>query len=82
MFGCCCFNKSFFDTFIEILFITHISFFFSKSLAWHASHSFELSPEEVLKFCSNCVLGGEEEECEIPESFYKVIDEIGYEKSS
>ena len=45
-------------------------------------HSFELSPEDVVQFCSNCVMGGEEEECEIPDAFYELIDEIGYEKST
>lgn len=40
---------------------------------------FELQPADVLEFCTNCVLGGEEEECPIPDSFYEVIDEIGYE---
>ena len=46
-------------------------------------HSFELSPEEVIKFCTNCVLGegDEDEECVIPEKFYELMDEIGYETS-
>jgi hypothetical protein len=36
---------------------------------------FELSPQEVLKFCKDCVLSEEEEPCEVPESVYgKYID--------
>jgi len=44
--------------------------------------SFELSPDEVVKFCTNCVMGGEEEECEIPDAFYNFIDDFGYEQST
>jgi hypothetical protein len=47
----------------------------------HVSHSlstlvlciyrFHFSPQEVVKFCSDCVLGGEEEDtCDIPDAFY------------
>jgi len=41
-----------------------------------------LSPDEVVKFCTNCVMGGEDEECEIPEKFFELIDDIGYEKAT
>jgi hypothetical protein len=34
---------------------------------------YELSPQDVLKFCEECVLGGDEEDsgCELPEAFYE-----------
>ena len=31
---------------------------------------FHFSPEEVIQFCSDCVLATEEEECEIPDAFF------------
>mmetsp|Transcript_52096 Transcript_52096/g.79107 ORF Transcript_52096/g.79107 Transcript_52096/m.79107 type:complete len:160 (-) Transcript_52096:230-709(-) len=31
---------------------------------------FEMSPQEVIKFCTECVLSEEEEECDIPDGFY------------
>jgi hypothetical protein len=36
------------------------------------SHSFRLSPEEVMAFCTNCVLSDDEEPCDIPEEFYNL----------
>jgi hypothetical protein len=44
--------------------------------------SFDLSPEEVIQFCTNCVMSDGDEPCDLPDSFYEVIDEIGYEKST
>ena len=35
---------------------------------------FELSPEEVLSFCNDCVLSEEKEECDIPPAFYEYGD--------
>ena len=32
---------------------------------------FELGPEEVLAFCTDCVLSDDKEECVIPAAFYK-----------
>jgi len=32
---------------------------------------FELSPEQVLSFCNDCVLAEDKEECDIPEAFYE-----------
>lgn len=32
--------------------------------------SYHMSPEEVIKFCTDCVLSEGEGECEIPEGFY------------
>eukprot|EP00586_Coscinodiscus_wailesii_P019715 CAMPEP_0172512106 /NCGR_PEP_ID=MMETSP1066-20121228/241745_1 /TAXON_ID=671091 /ORGANISM="Coscinodiscus wailesii, Strain CCMP2513" /LENGTH=178 /DNA_ID=CAMNT_0013291759 /DNA_START=106 /DNA_END=642 /DNA_ORIENTATION=+ len=31
---------------------------------------YDFSPEEVLKFCTDCVLSDAEDPCDIPESFY------------
>eukprot|EP00526_Cylindrotheca_closterium_P023168 CAMPEP_0113638978 /NCGR_PEP_ID=MMETSP0017_2-20120614/20435_1 /TAXON_ID=2856 /ORGANISM="Cylindrotheca closterium" /LENGTH=162 /DNA_ID=CAMNT_0000550143 /DNA_START=29 /DNA_END=517 /DNA_ORIENTATION=- /assembly_acc=CAM_ASM_000147 len=31
---------------------------------------FELSPEQVIEFCVDCVLSEEEEPCDIPDGFY------------
>merc|ERR1712150_390060 len=38
---------------------------------------FDFTPEEVLKFCTECVLSEEEEPCDVPEMFY--VDENGVE---
>ena len=32
--------------------------------------SFQLSPEDVIGFCNDCVLAEDEEPCDIPEAFY------------
>jgi hypothetical protein len=32
--------------------------------------SFELGPQDVVKFCSECVLSDGEEPCDIPDGFY------------
>lgn len=32
--------------------------------------SYELGPEEVIKFCTECVLSEEEGECDLPPGFY------------
>jgi hypothetical protein len=32
---------------------------------------FHFTPEEVVKFCNDCVLGGEEDNCDIPDAFYE-----------
>jgi hypothetical protein len=32
--------------------------------------SFDFSPEEVIKFCTDCVLSEDQEECDVPEAFY------------
>ena len=31
---------------------------------------FDLSPHDVIKFCTDCVLSEEEEPCDVPEGFY------------
>ena len=36
---------------------------------------FQLSPEEVLAFCNDCVLSEEKDECDIPDAFYEFGDE-------
>jgi hypothetical protein len=35
-------------------------------------NSFEFSPEEVIAFCTDCVLADDEEPCEIPDAFYEL----------
>jgi hypothetical protein len=35
---------------------------------------FQLSPQEVLSFCNDCVLSEEKEECDIPDAFYEFGD--------
>jgi hypothetical protein len=32
--------------------------------------SYELGPEDVIKFCTECVLSEEEGECDLPKGFY------------
>lgn len=40
---------------------------------------FEFSPEQVMEFCSDCVLSEEEEPCEIPDAFYELEDFLNQE---
>lgn len=39
---------------------------------------FQLSPDEVLAFCNDCVLSEEKEECDIPDAFYEFGDQSLY----
>jgi hypothetical protein len=32
--------------------------------------SFDFTPEEVVKFCTDCVLSEDEEACDVPDAFY------------
>jgi hypothetical protein len=36
---------------------------------------FDLSPQQVLAFCKECVLSEDKDECQIPEAFYEFADE-------
>ena len=36
---------------------------------------FQLSPEQVLSFCNDCVLSQDKEECELPDAFYDSLGE-------
>lgn len=45
--------------------------YFSQFLHHSCYHSYKLGPEDVIKFCTDCVLSDEEGgECELPEKFY------------
>ena len=35
--------------------------------------SFDMSPEEVLKFCEECVLSDDQDPCDVPDAFYDKI---------
>ncbi len=52
--------------------MSSIALMFSDShiLASLVRFSYHMSPEEVIKFCTDCVLSEGEGECEIPEGFY------------
>jgi hypothetical protein len=57
-----------------------VCFFFvhslSLSLDTHTHDSFEFSPEEVMAFCTDCVLADDDEPCDIPDAFYDELDRL------
>lgn len=36
---------------------------------------FDLSPQDVLAFCNDCVLSEDKEECQVPPAFFKYANE-------
>ena len=59
---------------VECADISNRTLFLCNSLSFFSIHSlprsYHMSPEEVIKFCTDCVLSEEEGECDIPEGFY------------
>jgi hypothetical protein len=37
-------------------------------------YSFDFSPEEVVKFCTDCVLSEDKDECDVPEKYHDLED--------
>lgn len=42
---------------------------------------FQLSAEEVLEFCNECVLSDDSENCKLPEAFHEVMAEDAAERA-